>query len=448
MKRVNLTINVPSVPTLIGLIAAIVLTLFSSVFTTSAATLNQPPAASQQVVSGDTITGCVGNSSPPSDQSLTLAGRVITPSTLLRLDPSGICPGETKVTWNVQGPQGEVGPQGPKGDPTYTHTIVVSPIGNDATNDAANGVALLSAMITISNTAPTLHNSYLLKLEPGVYDLGYNSLNLVPFVDLEGSGEAITMIISRVNSVGSLTSGTLNMTTNSEARLLTIVNTGEANYSSAVYVRYVNFNGGWEARLTHVTAYILAGEGTENYGIYTAANTDVKILNSTIWTPSNNALVTNYGIDNNGILTVQNSDISAAGGDSSYAIRNNSGGELKVQNSTFSATRGASLNVALVNTGNASLTIENSNLSATTTKSSNNTAILNSNSSAVVTVQNSTLLASIENNLNGTANAIYNQGTLKVGASEVSGGVVSSGTLKCVASYDADFNPIGSECII
>jgi hypothetical protein len=43
----------------------------------------------------------VGNSSSPSDQSITLAGRVITPSALLRLDPSGICPDETKVTWNI-----------------------------------------------------------------------------------------------------------------------------------------------------------------------------------------------------------------------------------------------------------------------------------------------------------------------------------------------------------
>jgi hypothetical protein len=338
-----------------------------------------------------------------------------------------------------------VGPQGPKGDPNYTHTSVINPTGDAA----ANGTALLSAMTTISNAGPTLQNSYLIKLEPGRYDLGNNSLTLVPFVDLEGSGEAITMIISRVNSADSLTGGTLNMTTNSEARFLTIVNAGEANYSSGVYVRYVNFTAGFAARLTHLTIYNLAAAGSTNYGVYTEASTDTKIVNSAVWSTTNNGPpIVNSGLENNGILTVQNSDISAAGGDSSYAIRNNSSGELKVQNSTLSATRGASLNVALVNTGNASLTIESSNLSATTVNSSNNTAIVNNSSSAVMTVQNSTLLASIENNLNGTANAIYNQGTLKVGASEVLGSVISSGTLKCVASYDADYNPIGSDCLI
>ncbi len=160
MKQLNVTINLPSKSFLFGLVAAILLILFSTSISTSTATLVKAPN-----VGVDTITGCLGNSNP-ANPGLILGSRIITPSTLLRVDPSGNCgANESSLTWNVQGPQG---PQGPKGDPTYIRTIIVNNT-NDATTD---GNALLSAMTLISNASPSRTKSYLLKLEPGVYDIG------------------------------------------------------------------------------------------------------------------------------------------------------------------------------------------------------------------------------------------------------------------------------------
>src|SRR4051812_34950327 len=108
MKRVS--VPVPSVPLIIGLVFAILLALFTSSFTSSAAT-----PASVQAGDPSIITGCVGSSNP-GGSSVSLSGRPITASTLLRVDPSGTCSaGEDALTWNVQGPQGIQGPPGTQG---------------------------------------------------------------------------------------------------------------------------------------------------------------------------------------------------------------------------------------------------------------------------------------------------------------------------------------------
>jgi hypothetical protein len=74
----------------------------------------------------------------------------------------------------------------------YSHTLLVSSNGSSI----QNGSALLGAMSIISSSNPTAANPYLLKLEPGSYDLGNQSLTLLPYVDLEGSGEGTTTISS------------------------------------------------------------------------------------------------------------------------------------------------------------------------------------------------------------------------------------------------------------
>ncbi len=385
----------------------------------------------------------LGNSNP-ANPGLILGSRIITPSTLLRVDPSGNCgANESSLTWNVQGPQG---PQGPKGDPTYIRTIIVNNT-NDATTD---GNALLSAMTLISNASPSRTKSYLLKLEPGVYDIGNNSLNLVPFVDLEGSGEGNTAIVSTIDSASPPTTGVLNLASDTEVRLLSIYNVGESNYITTVYAR----SGLVRASLDNVTISPILGGTLESYGLYTAIDTEIKVQNSTITVAINGSYPASqnlnvFGIDSHGKLTVQNSTIWAYNqyGRATYAIRSSSTAnkETIIQQSNLTAFRGSELTRALDIGGSAKVTVQNSNLSASGIKLSHNTAIYNNGTAASI-VQNSTLMAS-GGDITTTNRAIVNLNTLRVGASEVAGGIDNTGDLKCVASYNADFDPITNGCI-
>src|SRR5690348_10773809 len=76
----------------------------------------------------------------------------------------------------------------------YSHTFQIGSGGTPT----QNGAALLAARDVISNSKPSVSNPYLIKLEPGSYDLGNQNLVLLPFVDLEGSGEGVTIISSTI----------------------------------------------------------------------------------------------------------------------------------------------------------------------------------------------------------------------------------------------------------
>lgn len=89
-----------------------------------------------------------------------------------------------------KGDQGDPGPQGPAGGPLLTRTITVSP---QSTNAVANGTLLLTAVAGITDAS--VDKPYLVKLEPGVYDLGNNAITLLPYIDMEGSGRTITSIV-------------------------------------------------------------------------------------------------------------------------------------------------------------------------------------------------------------------------------------------------------------
>ena len=64
----------------------------------------------------------------------------------------------------------------------FVRTVVVSPVPGDA---LASGTAFLNALAGITDASLT--NPYLLKLEPGVFDLGSSTLLTKTSVDIEGS---------------------------------------------------------------------------------------------------------------------------------------------------------------------------------------------------------------------------------------------------------------------
>lgn len=71
----------------------------------------------------------------------------------------------------------------------YAATILVSP---DPQSAVKSGTHLLTALGSITDNS--VSKPYLVKVEPGVYDLESHSLELKPYVDFEGSGQGTTTV--------------------------------------------------------------------------------------------------------------------------------------------------------------------------------------------------------------------------------------------------------------
>jgi len=123
---------------------------------------------------------------------------------------AGSCPADTAV--RGVGVAGTVDCTGALAS-RLVRTIVVSP----AATPAASGAALLAA---VERADASADNPWLIKLEPGVYDLGARSLAMKPFLDLEGSGRETTSIMSNDSRRGA--AGVVFGAKNSEVRDLTL----------------------------------------------------------------------------------------------------------------------------------------------------------------------------------------------------------------------------------
>ncbi len=341
----------------------------------------------------------------------------------------------------------------------YSHTLLVSSNGSPT----QNGTALLSARDIISNSNPSALNPYLLKLEPGQYDLGNQSLVLLPFVDLEGSGEDMTVISSTIGSdFFSPGNGTLIVVSNSETRFIKITNSGAAPNQIAVYVLPNATNN---VHFTHLTTSVTGG--VNNFGLGNN-NGNLTLTNSTL--NATGATNTSVGLGNihNGKVLVQNSTLTATNGTENFGLANslsNSDNLVIVQNSNLSAT-GGTTNFGLFNTVNGKVIVQNSNLSAT-----GGTTSYGLSSNGKVTVQNSILTATagITDNYglsNGDTATVQNStltatggttsyglkdvaGQAQVGASQLSGSTAASfGLTKCPASYNGlTFVLLNASCV-
>lgn len=163
------------------------------------------------------------------------------------------------------GPQGPAGPAGPQGasGAVLTRTVVVSP----GTNPVASGTALRTAMDGISDAGGS--NPSLLKIEPGIYDLGTDTLIMKPYVDVEGSGQGVTVLIAS-GSYG------VNGAEHSELRNLSVESTGANPLQIAVQV--VGTNG---FVVDHVTATSSSSSATAN-SFAMAVGGDATVRDSTL----------------------------------------------------------------------------------------------------------------------------------------------------------------------
>ena len=106
-------------------------------------------------------------------------------------------------------------------------TVLVSPVPG---NPIASGTALRNALAGIPSPSST--NPWLVKIEPGIYDIGTVSLPMRSWVDIEGSGIGVTTIRGTVN--GFYTNGTIVGASNAELRMLTVVATASPTATHAI----------------------------------------------------------------------------------------------------------------------------------------------------------------------------------------------------------------------
>ena len=106
------------------------------------------------------------------------------------------------------------------------NVIIVAKNGGQFTSPSA-------ALASIGNASPT--NRYLVKVMPGVYEMGTTSLQMQANVDLEGSGDS-SVINSTVSNAGfdTCTDGTVNMANNSVIKNIKVTNTATSGVDTVI----------------------------------------------------------------------------------------------------------------------------------------------------------------------------------------------------------------------
>ena len=138
-------------------------------------------------------------------------------------------------------------------------------LGSDTSDNCTQLMdALTSAATDASNT-----NRYTVKITAGVVDCGDTPVDMRSFVDIEGSGELSTRIVSVVDG-DEQALATVNGADDAELRHLTVENLG-----GGVLEAIAIGNDGTSPQLTHITA--IASGGTTNIGIENFSATPLMI---------------------------------------------------------------------------------------------------------------------------------------------------------------------------
>jgi hypothetical protein len=285
----------------------------------------------------------------------------------------------------------------------YARTILVSPLGTPA----QSGAALLAALAAIADVSA--NTPYLLKIEPGVYDLGTTSLQMKPYVDIEGSGQGVTKILgSRKANYGE---GALYGASNAELRQLTVsVTSGSGRYASAIV------NSGAAPRIVFVTAQ---GDGDESYGVLNINGAAPRLEHVTALA-SGLGFSTGVSMDRNTTAVLIDVTVRSTGSGTNFGvfatgnIDNTQGGRPYILGGLIEVSGGATDNSGIW-----------------------------SQSGAVVTVQHTRVASS------GVGADAFVGGSIRIGASQLDAptpGANQSGILTCAGAYNGNFAPLNTNC--
>ena len=373
----------------------------------------------------------------------------------------------------------------------YQNVRVVAKSGGDYTT-------LTAALNSITDASST--NPYLIYVAPGVYN---ETVTMKAWVDIQGAGESLTKITAAGSS--SASTGTVIGADNAELRFLTVENTGGGGsvaYAIAIY----NTASLSITHVTALASNANSPIGVENYANAPTNNVNVTMTDVTASasaeTPGTAIGVYNYTVATGPGLftmtvTMTNVNANASDAHTSVGVYNRiQSGKMAVTMTGVDSTASFGVNglylygvenvacspsmtnVTITVTGKensfdygvynnaASPVITNLNVSVSGVTSSSNYGVWNESSS--VTIQNSIISANastgtndgIHNNatsgtysvtidasqITGNTSTIYQtaQYTTMIGASKLVGsGAQGSGTYKCVASYNSNYNALG-----
>jgi hypothetical protein len=246
---------------------------------------------------------------------------------------------------------------------------------------------------------PSTANPCLLKILPGVYDIGQNSLQMNEHVDIEGSGANITTI---KGNIGTNSSGVVNGADNAVLRDLKVVNTGGGMYAIAIY------NNNTSPGIRYVTAKASDGS-TYSRGIYNVSSSP----------------------------TITNVKAIASGGVSSEAIVNNSSSSPVMNRVTATVLGGGTNCRSVYNTLSSPILL---NVTATAEGATNNYGIYSISSGSTIRIDRS-IISGSTTICNGAGVTTY------VANTRLQGGTVdNSGTLKCIGAYNGNYEALDSTC--
>lgn len=204
-------------------------------------------------------------------------------------------------------------------DNPYVRTYVVGPVGGGAVFQ--NGAALLEAIGNIP--VPVNSNlSVLVKLEPGVYDMGTDALALGSWMTIEGSGRGLTTVTSAF--CGSAYQGTIfsnGVAHGIGLRHLTVENTCAEPSSRSVAFSNQGIGVSVEHAELRAKGAALDGSAMINSG------GAVSLANTTLFV--NNATGTTTGLSNTGIgIDLTDVIVSIANGATARGIHSRVGGHF------------------------------------------------------------------------------------------------------------------------
>lgn len=339
-------------------------------------------------------------------------------------------------------------PGGP-GD-LFKRTLLVSPVG-DGADPALNGDELLAAAAFLDTVSPPpgLANRWLLKIEPGIYDLGDGTLLVRPWIDVEGSGPTVTLI----RGDGGSTAGSAAVEFGNlagELRNLTVMGEGVGtDFASAIVVDQ------GLARIRNVEVVTRGSSGAvecTGIGVFEGGSLDLSRSRITVDCPN---LATGIGINfapanSSPSVDIRNVQITVLGGDSlNRGIL--MGGGTRARNGAFrlsdvlveAGSAGAAGAAEAVRTQNvASLAIRNADLKALSSSGAARGVVVEN---SAVTVEASHVEASgitADVSVSSDAAAVNVAGTF-LGAPVAR---VGNGTVTCAGVYDLAYNFLPDTC--